>query len=135
LLVHLVFVVKYRRKAISAPVWASLNYGFNMAAKRLGLTLLEVNHDLDHAHLVVGYPPSVSVSELVNALKGSSAFIARQDCAAELNQTLRATCFWTPSFFAASCGGAPVEVLKRYVQNQEHGIRPKGRGFYPGEFP
>ena len=119
LLVHLVFVVKYRRAVISEKVWTSLVYGFGLAASRLDLALIEVNHDQNHAHLVVEYPPKVSVSEIANALKGNSSFVARRDCKEELRSQLWGSAFWTPSFFASSCGGAPLEVLKLYVQSQQ----------------
>ena len=119
LMVHLVFVVKYRRAVISDVVWASLRYGFGLAAARLDLVLVEVNHDKDHAHLVVEYPPKISVSEAANALKGNSSFVVRRDCAKELRGQLWGPAFWTPSYFAASCGGAPLELLKLYVQSQQ----------------
>ena len=133
LVVHLVFVVKYRRAVITDTVWKSLQYGFGLAATRLELVLVETNHDKDHAHLVVEYPPSVSVSELVAALKGNSSFVARRDCAEELRKNLWGDAFWTPSFFSASCGGAPIEILKLYVQSQQTKpeSRPKGSGFQP----
>lgn len=70
---RLVFVVKYRHAVISDSVWTSLRCGFDLAAKRLDLVLAEAHHDKDHAHLVVEYPPKVSISEMVNALKGNSS--------------------------------------------------------------
>lgn len=126
LLVHFVFVVKYRHAVISEAVWTSLRQGFELAAVRLNLTLVELNHDKDHVHLVVEYPPGASVSNLANALKGNSSFIARRDCKEELRKKLWGAAFWSPSFFAASCGGAPVEVLKLYVQSQQAKSALKG---------
>lgn len=119
LLVHLVFVVKYRHAVISDSVWTSLRYGFDLSAKRLDLVLVELNHDKDHVHLVVEYPPKISISDMANALKGNSSFVARRDCKDELRKKLWGSAFWTPSFFAASCGGAPIETLKLYVQSQQ----------------
>ena len=119
LLVHLVFVVKYRHAVISDSVWTSLRYGFDLSAKRLDLVLVELNHDKDHVHLAVEYPPKVSISEMANALKCNSSFVARRDCKNELRKKLWGSAFWTPSFFAASCGGAPIETLKLYVQSQQ----------------
>ena len=119
LLVHFVFVVKYRRAVISEKVWASLSYGFGLAATRLDLELVETNHDQNHVHMVVEYPPKTSVSEVANALKGNSSFVARRDCKEELLGKLWGSAFWTPSFFACSCGGAPIEILKLYVQSQQ----------------
>jgi putative transposase len=118
LLVHFVFVVKYRRAVISNEVWANLCVGFELAAKRLDLKLIETNHDIDHAHLVVQYPPKVSISEVANALKGNSSFVVRRNCRNEFRAKLWGYAFWSPSYFAASCGGAPLETLKLYVQSQ-----------------
>ena len=126
LMVHFVFVVKYRRAVISEVVWESLRYGFGLAAARLDLVLVEVNHDKDHAHLVVEYPPKVSVADAANALKGNSSFVVRRDCAKELRGHLWGPAFWTPSYFAASCGGAPIELLKLYVQSQQTKVPLKG---------
>jgi putative transposase len=117
LIAHFVFVVKYRRSVITPTVWASLRKGFRTAAKRLGL--VESNHDENHVHLVVEYPPSVSASEAANALKGNSSFAVRRDCKQELHQKLWGSAFWTPSFFVAASGGAPIEILKLHVQSQQ----------------
>ena len=118
LVVHFVFVVKYRRKVISNAVWASLSIGFDLAAKRLNLVLVETNHDIDHVHLVVEYPPKQSISEIANALKGNSSFVVRRDCKEEVRGKLWGAAFWTPSYFAASSGGAPIDILRLYVQSQ-----------------
>jgi putative transposase len=88
LIAHFVFVVKYRRSVVTPTVWASLSKGFRAAAKRLDLDLVEANHDENHVHLVVEYPPSVSASEAANALKGNSSFAVRRDCKQELRQKL-----------------------------------------------
>jgi putative transposase len=124
--VHLVFVVKRRRDVISETVWTSLRYGFDLAAKRLDLILVELNHDKDHVHAVVEYPPHVSISEIANALKGTSSFVARRDCKKEVREKLWGDAFWTPSFFAASTGGAPIDTLKLYVQSQQTKAALKG---------
>ena len=119
LLVHLVFVVKYRHSVISESVWESLKYGFGLTAKRFDLVLVELNRDRNHVHLVVEYPPKVSISDMVNGLKGNSSFVVRRDCKQEIVGKLWGSAFWSPSFFAASCGGAPIEILKLYVQSQQ----------------
>ena len=118
LIVHFVFVVKYRRKVISNEVWAVVSTGFDLAAKRLDLVLVETNHDIDHVHLVVEYPPKQSISEIANALKGNSSFVVRRDCKEEVRGKLWGAAFWTPSYFAASSGGAPIDILRLYVQSQ-----------------
>jgi putative transposase len=126
LLVHLVFVVKYRHSVISGTVWASLRSGFSIASRKLGVVIVESNHDKNHVHLVVEYPPKVCVSEMANALKGNSSYVVRRDCKQELRKKLWGSAFWTPSFFAASAGGAPIEILKLYVQSQQTKAALKG---------
>ena len=115
---HLVFVTKYRRPVISENIWGSLCYGFNLASKRLSLGIVELNYERDHVHLIVEYSPKLSVSEIVNSLKGTSSIVARRDCVEELKCKLYGDAFWTPSYFASSCGGATIGVLKGYVQAQ-----------------
>ena len=134
LTVHLVFVVKYRRPVISETIWNHLCGGFASAAARLKAEIVEANHDRDHAHLVILYPPKVSVSELVGALKGNSSSVVRRICGKELIGQLWGSAFWSTSYFAASCGGAPIEILKQYVQTQQtKPRRAEARGFNPKE--
>jgi putative transposase len=116
--VHLVFITKYRKGAITERVWKALRVGFQTASEKLGVKLREADHNTDHVHLVIDYPPSLSVSEIVNALKGVSSRFARRDCMPELRKALWGEHFWSPSYFAASCGGAPLELIQQYVQNQ-----------------
>jgi putative transposase len=116
--VHLVFITKYRKGAITERVWKALRVGFQTASEKLGVKLREANHNTDHVHLVIDYPPNLSVSEIVNALKGVSSRIARRDCMPEIHKALWGIHFWSPSYFAASCGGAPLELIQQYVQNQ-----------------
>jgi putative transposase len=120
LLVHLVFVVKYRHAVIDDATWRALSDGFNLAATRLDLVLVETNHDQNHVHLVVEYPPKIAISSIVQAPKGSSSFSARSSSHQHLSRKLWGASFWSPSFFAASCGGAPIDILKLYVQNQQN---------------
>lgn len=119
LLIHLVLVVKYRRKAITDNIWKTLLQSFEASATQLDVRLVECNHERDHAHLVIEYPPNISVSKIVGRLKGRSAFDARRWHRTELQKKLWGGAFWTPSYFAVSCGGAPLDVLRLYVQNQQ----------------
>ena len=116
--VHLVFLTKYRRRVISEKIWPTLIAGFESAAAKLGVRMREVNHDGDHVHMLVEYPPSLSVSEITNALKGVSSRMVRRDCMSAIRQHLWGTHFWSPSYFASSSGGAPLDVIAAYVRDQ-----------------
>lgn len=69
-------------------------------------------------HVLIEYPPVLSISEMVNALKGVSSRMVRRDCMPLIREHLWGDHFWSPSYFAASCGGAPLDVIAAYVCDQ-----------------
>lgn len=83
-----------------------------------GAELREFNGEDDHVHLLVEYPPKVSISTLVNSLKGVSARRLRAQFTGRVNRHLIHGHFWSPSYFAASCGGAPLSIVKQYIEQQ-----------------
>ena len=80
--------------------------------------LREFNGEADHVHLLVNYPPKVSVSALVNSLKGVSARMLRSEYTGKVNRARVNGHFWSPSYFAASCGGAPLSIIRQYIEQQ-----------------
>lgn len=71
-------------------------------------------------HIVVYYPPKLPVATLVNKLKGVPAYRLRQEFTGRANRARAAGYFWSPSYFAGSCGGAPLSVVAEYIENQKH---------------
>lgn len=120
--VHLVFVTKYRRNALSEPAIRDLRTIFGKVCRDFGATLVECNGEDDHVHLLVEYPPKVSISNLVNSLKGVSSRRLRQMRPEVAGRYFKGV-LWSPSYFAASCGGAPVSILKQYVEQQREPSR------------
>lgn len=118
---HLVFTPKYRRGVITKRVWEVLRAAFERVCEDFGVTLEEANYEADHAHLLVSYPPKVSLSGLVNSLKGVSAYDVRRTGYEEVKRALWGRAFWSPSYCAVSCGGAALEVVKRYIEGQRAG--------------
>ncbi|WP_280892236.1 IS200/IS605 family transposase [Streptomyces sp. LBL] len=84
-----------------------------------GAELREFNGERDHVHLLVHYPPKVAISRLVGSLKGVSARRLRPEFPSHIRKYLSGEHFWSPSYFAASCGGAPLPVIKEYIENQK----------------
>lgn len=82
--------------------------------------LVEFNGERDHVHLLVHYPPKVSISKLVGSLKGVSARRLRQEYPDHIRKHLWGAHFWSPSYFAASCGRAPLPAIKEYIEQQKH---------------
>ena len=97
---HLVFVTKYRH-----DVFADEH-------------LKEFNGETDHVHLLVSFPPTVELSRLVNSLKGVSSRYLRRDYPELAQHYWRAQRLWSPSYYAGTAGGAPLDTLKRYIENQ-----------------
>jgi putative transposase len=98
---------------------AELKDVFESVCKDFQATLVEVEGEDDHVHLLVNHPPMVSVSKMVNSLKGVSSRRLREKFRKELKGKLWGTRLWSPSYFAGSCGGAPLEVIKKYIQSQD----------------
>ena len=90
-------------------------------------TLVEFNGEDDHVHLLVEYPPTVQISKLVNSLKGVSARRLRDEHRTWVNQHSMNGHLWSPSYFAASCGGAPISIIHQYIEQQRRPPRGPGR--------
>jgi putative transposase len=84
-----------------------------------GAELREFNGEEDHVHLLIEYPPKIAVSALVNSLKGVSARRLRQGFTGRVNQAIIHGHFWSPSYLAASCGDAPLPIIKQYIEQQK----------------
>jgi putative transposase len=84
-----------------------------------GAQLREFTGDTDHVHLLVHYPPHVALSRLVNSLKGISSRRLRDEFTAHIRHHQSGEHFWSPSYFAGSCGGAPLSIIKDYIEQQK----------------
>ena len=81
--------------------------------------LVEFHGEADHVHLLVNYPPKVALSTLVNSLKGVSSRLMRKQYGDFHPWLKRRGVLWSPSYFAASCGGAPIEILRQFIEQQQ----------------
>lgn len=120
--VHLVFVTKYRRDVLSEPAIRDLAAIFSKVCTDFNAQLVECNGEDDHVHLLVEYPPQISLSKLVNSLKGVSSRRLRQDRPEVRGRYFKGV-LWSPSYFAASCGGAPISIIRQYVERQREPSR------------
>ncbi|RYZ90984.1 MAG: IS200/IS605 family transposase [Proteobacteria bacterium] len=117
--VHLVFVTKYRRAVFTDRVLKDLSECFSGVCESFEAELIECNGEHDHIHLLVHYPPKVSISKLVNSLKGASSRVIRKCGYPEIKKNLWGGSLWSPSYFAGSCGGAPLAKIQEYIKSQE----------------
>ena len=111
-------MTKYRQGAITERVREHLRQSFASVMVDFGGELSQMDGEDDHVHLLVSFPPKYSVATLVNSLKGVSARLLRQRNFPEVRRKLWGTHFWTPSYFAATTGGATLAPIKRYIENQ-----------------
>jgi putative transposase len=117
--VHLVFVTRYRRGVFDDDMLRLCENVMRKVCADFEASLREFNREADHVHLLVNYPPKVSVSALVHSLKGVSARMLRSQYTGRVNQARMNGHFWSPSYLAASCGGAPLSIIKQYIEQQQ----------------
>jgi putative transposase len=115
LMSHLIFVPKYRRDIFTSESLAAIKESMLVVAESMNFKIIEFNGEADHVHLLVEYPPKLSISTLVNHLKGVSSRIYRQ----KNFKSPHKEHLWSPSYFAVSVGGAPLEVLMQYIKDQK----------------
>jgi putative transposase len=113
--IHLVCVTKYRKSVFTAKSLGVIEKSFGEISEKMDFKVLEFNGESNHVHALIEFPPKLSVSQIVNALKGVSS--RRYGQAGYTKPHKEA--LWSPSYFAISVGGAPLEVLKEYIRNQE----------------
>jgi len=116
--VHLVFVTKYRKKIFNREHIDALKIIFEKVCGDFESELIEVDGERDHVHLLINYPPKHSISTLVNSLKGVSSRMLRKKYP-EIRNFYWKGVLWSPSYFAASCGGAPISIIRQYIEQQE----------------
>jgi len=116
--VHLVFVTKYRRRVFDGDAIDRMRRMFGKVCEDMEASLVEMDGEDNHVHLLVEYPPKLAVSVLVNSLKGVSSRLLRKE-RPDLKKRYWKNVLWSPSYFASSCGGAPIGIIKQYIEQQQ----------------
>ena len=117
--VHLVFVTKFRRNVFTQSILNDLRDIFSAVCKNFEAELIEFDGEDDHVHLLINYPPKVAISHLVNSLKGVSSRMIRKKNYPSIRKNLWGNALWSPSYFAGSCGGAPISIIRQYIEQQK----------------
>lgn len=116
--VHLVFVTKYRRDVLRERAIEVIREACQGVCSAFDAKLVELSGEDDHVHLLVEYPPTLPLFKLVSSLKGVSSRMLRSKAFPEVQQRLWGDHLWSPSYFAVSCGGAPIEIVRQYIEDQ-----------------
>ena len=120
-IVHIVFVTKYRHPVITEFIEARLKELITKLCQTQDCELLECKADLgkrDHIHLLIDIAPKISLSKLANILKTITSREIRKEFAEELKPYYWKPVLWKRGFGYTSAGGAPLAVLKKYIENQ-----------------
>jgi len=115
---HLVLVTKYRRKALTPAMLSSFTEQAKERCMAWSGELLECNGEADHVHLLLSLPPTVALSDFVNALKTGTSRRLRAEFAEDVKRHYWKPVLWSRSYCVLSVGGAPLSVLKAYIEYQ-----------------
>jgi len=114
---HLVLVIKYRRKAIDDAISERLKEIFLYIASSYNITLHEWNDDADHVHILFRAHPNSEISKFINAYKSASSRLIKKEFP-QIREKLWKENFWSRSFCLMTAGGAPLEIIRRYIESQ-----------------
>lgn len=114
---HLVLVVKYRRKVFTDEISDFAKGMFIEIGSKYNITLVEWNHDKDHVHILFKAHPNSELSKFINAYKSASSRLIKKNFP-YVRKKLWKEMFWSRSFCLLTTGGAPIDVIKKYIENQ-----------------
>jgi putative transposase len=113
---HLVFVTKFRHRVFTDAHLSRLEEIMRDVCADFEVELTEFNGGDSHVHLLVNFPPKVALSRLVNSLKGVASRRMRQEFPELAAHYYRANKLWSGSYFAGSVGGAPLSIMRQYIE-------------------
>ncbi|MDH5646390.1 MAG: IS200/IS605 family transposase [Candidatus Heimdallarchaeota archaeon] len=114
---HLIMCIKYRKKIIDNFISSRLKDIFDYISPKYNISLNEYEHDYDHIHCLLSAHPNSEISKFINAYKSASSRLIKKEFPI-IRKKLWKEYFWSRSFCLITVGGAPLEVLKSYIQNQ-----------------
>lgn len=115
---HLVLVTKYRKRCLTAPMLESFESQARERCEAWGGRLIEMKGEADHVHLLIELPPSIALADFVNALKTGTSRRLRNEFREHLDRYYSKPTLWSRSYCILSCGGAPLEIIQQYIQQQ-----------------
>lgn len=115
---HFVFVAKYRHAVFTKNMLEFMQSICSDVCQSFGAELLEFNGEKDHVHLMIQFPPKLAISKLANSLKGVTSRHLRKRFSKDIEKFYFKGVLWSPSYFVASCGGAPLKIIQDYIQKQ-----------------
>ncbi|MED1380990.1 IS200/IS605 family transposase [Bacillus mycoides] len=115
---HLVLVVKYRRNVFDDDMSDYAKDMFIRLSENYNITLVEWNHDVDHVHILFKAHPNTEMTKFINAYKSASSRLIKRDFP-QVKTKLWKEMFWSRSFCLLTTGGSAIDVVKKYIENQD----------------
>lgn len=115
---HVVLITKYGHKCINDEVFISIKETVARILEGWNGELLEINHAHDHIHILINLPPKISPTNAVTSIKATTSRVLRRDFKEYLKQFYWKDVFWSASYLIVTSGGASLDVIKKYIENQ-----------------
>ena len=115
---HFVVVTKYRHKCITPEILEDLKSISNDFLNKKGGSILEMNGEEDHIHILFEIPPQVELASMVCSLKTVTSRLIRKKYSDYLKKFYWEPVFWSRSYCILSTGGATIETIRKYIENQ-----------------
>lgn len=119
---HIVWCPKYRRKVFIGDVEIRLKEIIKQIAQELNVEIIEIETDKDHIHILIDIDPQFGIMKFIRLAKGRSSKLLREEF---YHLKTKLSTLWTNSSFISTVGGAPLEIVKQYIENQQTSERPK----------
>jgi putative transposase len=114
---HLVIVVKYRQRVLTQKILSRLREIAEYVGKNNNVFIQEMNGEEDHVHFLLKTKPNCDLSKYINAMKSASSRLIKKEFP-EVRKKLWKEAFWSQSYCLLTVGGAPISILKQYIENQ-----------------
>ena len=113
---HVVWCPKYRRKVLVGQVKDRLKELILKAASDIQADIIEMEIMPDHVHLLIEIDPQYGIHRAVKHIKGRTSYHLRKEFK---SLTTKLPTLWTNSYFVSTVGGAPLEIIKQYIESQK----------------
>ena len=113
---HVIWCPKYRRKVLVGDVAERLETLVREAAAEQQSDIIELEVMPDHVHLLIEVDPQYGMHRLVKQIKGNSSRVLRQEFPKIKS---RLPTLWSNSYFVSTVGGAPLAIIKQYIESQQ----------------
>ena len=115
---HLILVTKYRKQCIDENVFTTIKSQAYRIAELNCAAIEEIAWEPDHVHILLSAPPQACLSVIVNSIKSTTSRMVRKYHSEHLSKYYWKPCFWNRSYLILSSGGAPIEIIRKYIREQ-----------------